>query len=462
MDPYISDGEQSSSSSDDCEVNVCAVSDDDTPLAVLKRNSEEPTQLSRSAQEYMEDGACAKPRLQTRSSAERVRERASPMRKRPQEQLHLRSSAKEHMGEGASPKRKRRRLSLQSSPSKAEAGATSSINDLLDSSSMTSSVLFVISDAVFGGAAPIEEMPDAAGVTGTVNDKKESEAILIRDTDSECSSDVSVEVLKIGTEADEEKAGDAISKSIEAVTGDAVNVNSPRTRKRNLAKLKGSSLVEHVAKVEADSSATILPVKVESFEPQSVVNLLNFESKHEPYSSDDDSCLITKVVKKPCPVGNDKVGECSLRCCNPVSYFCPNFGTTGSKGTSCKCKDLQITTISSTSSCNHVQGKSVKQEQSLPSAKTTALTEDDPSKTLCTVGTNTLPLKPSARKEISYKQRTITETYFPKGKRPSSPSGQHKRLNLRSKKNGSYLERSLRRFYSLREDHMAVNHRCFR
>ena len=505
MDPYTSDGGEESSSADDCEVNVCSVSDnDDVPLASLKKDVEKLFHPRSSVEEHMKEEAASLVRtrrqqmLQLRNSVDDCTEEgafllgkcqpeplqpqssieehfkggtASPMRKRRQDSWQLGSGTEQAVKKKSSPMRKRRRLSLQGSPERAEIGnhilrsqtTASSINDLLDSTSMTSSVLLVYADAartVLGGAMATE------GTSDTTTVKRDSEAILIRDSDSEYSSDASVEVLAINTATDQRKesttckSDDASSTSSEAF--DAARMKSPMTKKQNLAKLKKLSL-NNITKAEADSSNTFLPVKDAGVDRESGVNLLDFESKQEPSNGDDDVCLITKVVKKPCPLGNDKFGKCFLRCCNPVGYFYPDVMATSSKGTHCTCKDLQIKSVSSTSCCSHVQGKSDKnQEPNLPSAKTTTATEDDISRELCTVGTNTLPFKPSERKGITSKQSLIMQTYFPKGKRPVSPPGQNKRLNLRSKKNGSYLERSLKKFYSLREHHMTVSHKCFR
>ena len=413
MNPYASDEDQSSSSTEDCEVNVCTVSDDDAPLATLRRNQDES--------------------------------------------LQLRSSVEAHEREGASPMRKRRRLSsIQRTPGKAgpsshrenhlrKSQTASSINDLLESPSTPSSLLFAISDAVFSGATMTEET-NATAVPVVITGK-EREAILIRDTDSESASDVSEEDFKIGTEKGKSPGNvkrekdDSSSNSNETFA--AAKVKSPRIRKQDLQKLRRLTAVP-VVEAEADSSAD--DVKVLGDPMLSEVKILNFENKQEPSDSDDDSCVITNVVKKPCPFGNDRFGKCFLRCCNPAGYFRLDVVATNSKETNCKCKDLQIQTVSSTSSCCHVGEKSNEsQKQNLPSTKTNvAINEDGPiaSKEHCSVGTNTSPFKPSARKQNPTRKTTITETYFPKGKTPVSPSGQNKRLNLRSKKNGSYLERS--------------------
>ena len=138
----------------------------------------------------------------------------------------------------------------------------------------------------------------------------------------------------------------------------------------------------------------------------------------------------------------------------------PDVMATRSMATNHKCKDLQITTVSSTSSCDHEQEKSTEEDTCWE--PTAASSQGHASKDVCTIGTNTVPLKLPARKDYPSKQSRIGQYYFPKGKRPVSPSSQTRRLNLRSKKSGSYLERSLKTFSSLCEHHMAVSHKCFR
>ena len=479
MDPHVSDDDQSSSSADDCEVNVCAVSDDDddddddVPLDVLRMELQPIEVLKREFQGTSQPQSSVGERVTEPVSFATSDAQPEASRKCQHEPLQLGSSIEECMSvkDGASPMRKRRRVSLLGSPGRVRRNrheedpvlleretTVSSINDLLDSTSMSSSVLFAISDAVLGDAAGTsDETSDSAAVSA---DAVEScEAILIRESDSECSSDASVELLNIKKEPGQ--SNESINpRSTATKAFDAVKERSPlRTRKHNLAKLKRLRL-GNVTKVEADSSATVVSDEEERKAPATESGSLDFKFKQEPYDSDDDSCLITKVVKKPCPLGNDKFGKCTLRCCNPAEYFYPDVMATRSKATNHKRKDLQITTVSSTSSCDHGQEKSTQEDTCWE--QTAASSQGHASKDVCTIGTNTAPLKLPARKDYPSKQSRIGQYYFPKGKRPVSPSSQTRRLNLRSKKSGSYLERSLKTFSSLCEHHMAVSHKCFR
>ena len=473
MDPHVSDDEESSSS-DECEVNVCAVSDDDVPLAALRQDFQGTSQPQSSVGEHMSE-QISFPKSEPQPEASQListiaglhaREQASPIGKCQQEPLKLGNNIEKymHVKDGASPMRKRRRLSLHGSPRQTRKSsheenpvvleretAASSINDLLDSTSMSSSFLLAISDTVLGEAAASDETLDTAAVPVDVD--KSCEAILIRESDSECSSDASVELLNINKVPGQSKESKKPrSKATEAF--DAVKERSPlRTRKRYLAKLKRLSLD---TKVEADSSASVVSEEEGRETSSTESSSLDFKFKQEPFDSDDDSCLITKVVKKPCPYGNDKFGKCTLLlCCNPVEYFCPGVMATSSKATNYKCRDLQITTVSSTRSCDHDQEKSTREHTRL---EQTATASED----LCSVGTNTAPLKLSTRKDYPSNQSSIGQYYFPKGKRPVSSSDEPRRLNLRSKKSGSHLERSLKTFSSLCEHHMPVSHKCFR
>lgn len=457
MDPYISHGDESSSDDECNEVNVCALSDDDLPLAVLKRDLDGRDQAQSCVKACVSDEGVS-PTDEPQPDAlqlKNITEEKSPMQKLWEP---LQNIIQDQVEEGESPVRKRRRLSLQLSPQGRESSLkennvvksennTNSISDLL-SASMTPSFLFAVGDAletVLSGPSTSGALDSAA----TSDNVKESEAILISNTDSECSSEASVELVKFDSEVNQGKectecVGEGSSKPTKAF--DAAILKSPhRVRKQNLKKLERLSF-DGVIKVEADSSATIVTVKVEEETPESEVNSLDLTLDQEPYNSDDDSCLITKVVRKPCPYGNDKFGECFLRCCKPTRFL----GATVMSSKGVEGKDLQIMTVMSTSSCDHVvQGTS---SETVGLGEQTAVgSQGSVRQELCNIATNTPPLKLPSRKKHPPRQSTITETFYPKGKSPVSPSDQAKRLNLRSKKNGRHLERNL-----------VVNHRCFR
>lgn len=429
------DDDDESSSAEDGDVNVCSVSDDETPLSVIK------TDIN-STRDASEDGI------------------------------------REHVREGASPMRKRRRLSLLGTSgnagtsdhkedhlTKSQDTATSSglrFHDILDSTSMTScsSLLLAFSDAVstvWGGRSVTCPHQGSANMARQKSVKMDGEAIVIRDTDSDSSE---VELINPGTNFDRTnltrksinkhkkntEAGDTCSKFTESVN--VARVKSPGKGKQHLRMSTGKKSTFNVA--EADSSAP------ECGETASQGNLPRLESKQEPFDSDDDECLITNVVKKSkksCPVGNDKLGmKCYLDCCNPARYHHLHHS-------SFKFKDLQSKTVSSTSYCDHVKEKSSKAvEQNLLSDKATAVVNDEEKVDACSIGTNTPPFKPSSSKELSSTQTGTTQLYFPVGKTPASPSGGKKRLNLRSKKSGSYLKK----FCALYENQMPVNHKCSR
>ena len=415
MDPYTSDEGEGSSTTEDCEVNVCTISDDDAPLAELKRTQEE--------------------------------------------QIQLRSSVKTAFRDGASPLRKRRRLSADTSseagPSNLEEylsensrSCASYFLDSLHSASVLPNVLLTLSDAVY-----TETVEKQAG-----NFEGEVQAIVIRDTDSECSSQTSEEDLRIITEnpncKGNSKTGDTGVKS--NVTVDGVGVSSPESRKQKLAKLNSVRKSTEVVKAaEADSSED-----VDREAMLSEVNLLDCGNKEDHDGSDDDACLITKVIKpkrKPCPYGNDKFGKCMLTCCNPTKFLHSVIVASSPKVTNSSHKDLQIETVSSSSSnLNHVPEKS-----DADAKKPLAIDEDngrDESKECCSVGTNTTAnIAPSVKRVLPSRQTTITERFLPTAKKPSSPSGQNRnlRLKLRHQKKGSFRERK-RDFSSLRENPLSV------
>lgn len=411
MDPYTSDEGEGSSTTEDCEVNVCTISDDDAPLAELKRTQEEQSQL--------------------------------------------RSSVKTAFRDGASPLRKRRRLSAGTSneagPSNLEEylsensrSCASFVFDSLHSVSVLPNVLLTLSDAVY-----TETVEKRAGNFGG-----EVQAIVIRDTDSECSSQTSEEDLRIITENPNCKGNSTGDTGVKSnVNVDGVGVSSPETRKQKLGKLNSACRSTEVVKAaEADSSEDV------DREPMlSEVNLLNCGNKEDHDGSDDDACLITKVItppRKPCPYGNDKFGKCMLTCCNPTKFLHSVLVASSSKVTNSSHKDLQIEKVSSSSSnLNHVPEKS-----DTDGKKPDEDNGRDESRECCSVGTNTTAnIAPYVKRVLPSRQTTITETFIPTAKKPSSPSGQNRnlRLKLRRQKKGSFRERK-RDFSSLRENPLSV------
>ena len=319
--------------------------------------------------------------------------------------------------------------------------------DSLHSASVLPNVLLTLSDAVY-----TETVEKQSGNFGG-----EVQAIVIKDTDSECSSQASEDDLKIITEnpncEGNSKTGDTGVKS--SVTVDGVGVSSPESRKQKLRKLNSASRSTEVVKAaEADSSED-----VDREAMLSEVNLLNCGNKEDHDGSDDDACLITKVItppRKPCPYGNDKFGKCMLTCCNPTKFLHSVLVASSPKVTNSSHKDLQIETVSSSSNVNHVPEKSDADVK-----KPLAIDEDngrDESKECCSVGTNTTAnIAPSVKRVLPSRQTTITETFLPTAKQPSSPSGQNRnlRLKLRRQKKGTFRERK-RNFSSLRENPLSV------
>ena len=424
MDPTcIDDDDDESSSAEDLDVNVCSVSDDEISYGTLRDCDEVGT----------------RPTLSGGDSAEKL------------------------LREGVSPKRKRRRLSLEciggESPSVSsnEEGSGSQFND------MTPQLLFAISDTIFSAAAVAsQESGDMAKQwTGTSTSSKESETISI---DSDTASEASVEVINTERKLElldlkrrpiakrEKKSQPENYTSSDTLVSVASN-ESPRERKQDLSTTTEKRGIDVV---EADSSAFSVKVE-EGTEPRSEVNLPVSDSKQNGGDSDDDSCIITNVVKKPCPVGNDKFGmKCYLECCNPKIYCDFHLFSTSSMT-----RDLQITTVSSTSgtNCGHFTEKSslAIEQNSLVDQASAGADKVDKAQ-VCSVGTNTLPFKPSSRKvkELPTTGTTTTQSLFQNGKTPVSSSDRNKKLSLRSKKPGNYLQRSLKEFRSLSENNVAV------
>ncbi|KAL9962985.1 hypothetical protein ACROYT_G032144 [Oculina patagonica] len=464
-----SEDDEESSSAEDLDVNVCSVSDDETPLARLR----------------------------------------SGARSNEQSTAHQ-ESIQRHVREGASPMRKRRRLSLERTGGKTESsseskeGCSETLQDtatcsglqfydrILESTSKDPSLLLAFSDAVFSGGFVTSQGP--ADVTAEQQTRKESEAILI---DSDSASDSSVELVKSELKSDiivlrrrplarreknTKSEDDTSSKSSESsgngkqdqsvsTRSNVIEVDNTRpvkssgkgeqnqavsTRRRSVEVVEADSSTFPVKSeggdptsdrnkspgkgkqnlststrkrgidiVEADSSG--LSIKVESGEPASEVNLPVLDNKQQLVDGDDDICVITKVVKKPCPYGNDKIPgmKCDLiSCsCNRIVYV------------------NKVVSSAISTNCDYVNEKSSKaMEQYLPSDTASSVANDKEEAGISSIGTNTLPFKPSSRNKLSTKQTTLSQTFFPKEKMPASPSRQNKRLNLRSKKSSSYIE----------------------
>ena len=439
MDLSCIDDDDESSSAEDLDVNVCSVSDDEISYETVRDC----------------DAVGTRHTLRGEGSVEKL------------------------VKEGASPMRKRRRLSLEctggkspSSGSNKEGHSKTSLDTPTCSGTqfkdMTPQLLFAISDTIFSGVAVTSQgSGDIKQWTQTSTSSKESETISI---DSDTASEASVELIKTERKpelldlkrrpiAKREKKIKSENYTSSETSVSVASSESPSERKQGLSTTTEERGIDVV---EADSSAFSVKVE-EGTEPGSEVNLPVSDSKQNGVDSDDDSCIITNVVKKPCPVGNDKFGmKCFLECCNPKIYC--DFHQFS---TSAKTRDLQITTVSSTSGtiCDHFKEKSsLAMEQNSLSDQASAGSNKEEKARVCSVGTNTLPFKPSSRREkqLSTTETTTTQSLFPKGKTPVSSSDPNKKLSLRSKKPGNYLERSVREFRSLRENNVAVTHNCFR
>lgn len=416
MDLSCSDDDDESSSAEDLDVNVCSVSDDEISHGTVRDST--------------------------------VSTRQTPGRE---------GSVEKHVREGASPMRKRRRLSVEctgiKSPSfsgnKEDHSKISQdtptcsglqFNDILDLTSMSPGVLFALSDAFLGGVTVTSQ--GSADIAKQWTSKKESETISI---DSDSASEASVELIKSEIKPDQmdlkrrpiakrEKSSKSENYT-SSESGESLSVASTESPSKQKQDLSTTTKERGIDVVEADSSAFSIKVE-EGREPASEVNLPVSDSKQNLVDSDEDSCIITNVLKRPCPVGNDKFGmKCSLECCNPISYCDFHQSLTSVKRTmrSCMSKDLQITTVSSSSGtiCDHFKEKTSQvMGQNLLLDQASAVADKEEKGDVCSVGTNTLPFKPSSRKELPATQ-TTTQTLFPKGKTPVSSSGRNKRLNLR-------------------------------
>ena len=433
--PCIDDDDDESSSTEDLDVNVCSVSDDEISYGTVMDDNVVGTRHTLSGEGSVE---------------KLVRERVSPMRKRCRLSLECTSDKSPSFSDN---KESHSKIS-QDAPS----CSGTQFNDV------TPEVLLVLSDTIFDGVVVTSQGSADMANECTSTSTKESETNCV---DSDTTSEASVELIKTVRKPElldlKRRPIAKRSKSENSTSSDeSVSVassESSSSRKQDLSTTTEKGGLDVVA---ADSRA--LSVKVEEgTEPGSEeVNLTVSNSRQDVNDSDEDSCIITNVVKKPCPLGNDKFGmKCYLECCNQKMY-CDFHQFSTSRA---KTKDLQITTVSSTSGtmCDHFKEKSslvMEQNSLLDQASTGAIKEEKAQ--VCSVGTNTLPFKPSSTKaqKLPTTQATATQTLFSKGKAQVSSSGRNKRLNLRSKKSGSYLERSLKGFCSLREHNVAETHKC--
>ena len=456
--------EESSSAEEEHDINVCSVSDDELSLAT-------------------------------------IRNRTASTRQFPVQEV----SIEKHIREGVSPMRKRRRLSLEkttgkcissndckegcSETSQNTSTSTSSsglqLNDILGSTSMPSSVLCALSEAVddmlVKGLVTSQESADVTTRQQTI--KKDVVTIVIDSDNSDTASDSSVELVKPKIRSDQKdlkrkpitrcvknaKSEDSTSleckesstttsaqnpgkgkqnlgvstrsRVIEVQADNYTKSSEPVTRAGSKSPAEGKQTLalstrDSIDVVKADSSA--FSIKIENEEE----NLQVSDKKENAAGSDDDSCVITNVIKKPCPYGNDKNGmTCPLYCCNS-KVIVYQTSVSSKKTSTSEFKDLQSGTVSSTSStiCDHVKEKSsttVEQNRLLDTAS--AVTDKEDKGDVCSIGTNTI-FKPSSRKKLSVTQTETNQIFSSEGKTPASPHGRKDRLKLRCKKSGRFLE----------------------
>lgn len=408
MDPCFGNVDDSSSD-EDCEVNVCSVSDEEMPLATVKRRPEGHS--STEGQPCFERASGArdqhKEALQQKTMEKCERDASSETRE------HETSSHSSQVKDKGSPLSKCERILTKGGnscpPKEKELIRSNSENTacsldklVLDSTELTPSVLLAISESVreglLDGHCVVADKTSILRVSATVEHVTQSpkrnsdknEVIVIEDTDSESSSEYSVELLE--------------------------EYQKPRSshRKRRHKRRKLDSSVDQVSQVEADSSAPLVSVEVKK-EMLSEQGFLDLSSKREATINYIHTCVHPKGAKRRCPLGNDKFGECFLRCCNPGGYSVPDVLVTNSVRANRKCGALQSTTVSSTSSSGHRDTCSTQDQ-----------TRDEPAagKELRSIGTNTLPMKLITRKRIQSKQTAITDKYFPIGKKPVSTFSQ--------------------------------------
>lgn len=461
---HSEEDEDSSSAEEEHDVNVCSVSDDEISLATVRNRTTSTRQIP------AHEGSIEK----------RIRQGASPMRKR--RRLSLEKTASKTISSNEC-KEDCSKTSQNTSTSTSSSGLQ--LNDILGSTSMTSSVLCALSEAVddmlVKGLVTSQESADVTPRQHTIT--KDVETIVIDSDNSDTASDSSVELLKPKIKSDKKdlrrkpiarcvknsKSEDSTSsESNESST--ATSVNNPGKRKQNLGVSTRSRVIEvqddnypksiepvtragskssaegkqtlvlstreSIDVVKADSSAISIKTEYEE------VNLQVSDKEENVAGSEDDSCIITNVIKKPCPYGNDKNGmTCPLYCCNSKVYVY-QASMSSKKTSTCEFKDLQSGTVSSTSStiCDHVKAKSsTTAEQNQLSDTTSALTDKEEKGDVCSIGTNTF-FKPSSRKKLSVTQTETNQIFLAEGKTPAAPHGRKDRLKLRCKKSGRFLE----------------------
>ena len=425
------DDDDECSSAEDLDVNVCSVSDDEISIGIVRNR----------------DAVGTRNTLRGHGSVEKlVREGASPMRKRPRLSL-------ECIG-GQSPSLSCNKEGHSKISQDTPTCCGTELNDA------TPSMLFAISDAFLSEVTGTIQGP--GDMANQCTSTKESETISM---DSDTASEASVELIKIERKPQlldlKRRPISRREKKIKSENytspNESVSVAGSESSSSRKQDISTATEKRSIDVVEADSSAFSVKVEEGTGPAASEMNLLLSDSKQNDVDSDDDSCIITNVVKKPCPVGNDKFGmKCYLECCNPT-FYCDYHQLL----TSAKTKDLQITTVSSTSGtiCDHFNEKfSQAAEQHSLSGQASAGADNEEKAQACSVGTNMLPIKPSSMKnqELPTTETKTTRSVFPEGKIPVFSSDRNKKLSLRSKKSGSFHERSLKGFSSIREDNMAV------
>ena len=255
------------SPTEDCEVNVCSVSDDEPPLAEIRNelNCRRETPLP-------EDTVVKKPNMGS-----------SPMRKR------LRISLQRSDDEDETIEQKgERTIELQETP---DFSGLHLGDSFASTSSMTSSVLLTLSGLITGSARE--------------NLQNEFELIGKESIESDCSSDASVEFVKavktdkehFDSEANVDRSAPVLPNTRSAQCGKVLRRACFREVKQDLSSTTSKAVMDFV---EAESC--IISVRTEGRESTSVVNFSVAENKED---SDEDSCCITKVVRKLCPFGND-------------------------------------------------------------------------------------------------------------------------------------------------------------
>ena len=444
--PLVSeDGDSCSSSGEDLDVHVCSDSEDDLPLILMKRGVDKTRES---------------PQCSDTNTTAPIVAGPSPQRKRPRLSLQLDRANAEVIGCKESPTEKLHRV---------DNGFPDQAFDLFESTSMTSSLLLAVSD-IFNravkklGISPSksEISPVGEGDVKTKLHKEENstpEHILIRDTDSECSLEENVDLLTSGGE--QVHQGDSKDKEPTSNILENNESNCNRTFVKvelNCSDTKGEGHVEgdssKISKFSVKESENCGAARRELNSKDSSNGGLKASKECD---SDDDTCIITKVVKRPCPLGNDKFGTCFLRCCKPLGYCCSN-------GQSALTPAVSMSNVVNTSE-NNLHGKI---SRICNKVKETDSSERDPSKSatrhecskrigveVCSVGTNTPPF-------VKKSKDVGNQTHFSHGKKRNSLSGKNARFTLHNKTSGSYMERSINRFYSIQQQDMGVTHKCFR